>query len=427
MIQSQQASRNKAPYFLRWLFCLVILAPLLSHPAAADNENNAEANKRVQDRVHQHLEPSGIAYGNLFFYPSVTATAEYDSNVFASPSFEVDDRIFVLSPRLRILKDGSSSRHQLELGADRYEYEQLDSEDRTAANILLRSGWTVNSLTQFNTAFEAAWRFEPRDDSSTPNQSASPIGYRDLRAETVITKTFNRFGVGLGGSARTLAFDDAETNAGAFLDQSFRDGTIFTVSLRPFYDFSPGYRAFARLSVNRRDYDGVGSLNRDSEGYNATGGVEFTISPLLLGSIEGGYFEQDYANALIPTASGPSILADLSWLMTPLMTVSVFSSRSTAETASFEQNGRVDFVAGARLDYEFRRNLITTFQLTYKNEEFNGTSRKDDILQLQAKIDYAINQYFLFGLEYLYSDRDSNTDNFSFERNRFMVNVKAQY
>ncbi len=34
----------------------------------------------------------------------------------------------------------------------------------------------------------------------------------------------------------------------------------------------------------------------------------------------------------------------------------------------------VDFVAWARLDYEFRRNLITTVQVAYKNEEFNGTA-----------------------------------------------------
>ena len=85
---------------------------------------------------------------------------------------------------------------------------------------------------------------------------------------------------------------------------------------------------------------------------------------MVLGSADLGYLYQDYANPLIPTAEGLSAGARLMWLMTPLMTVTVFADRSVAEMAAPDEEGRIDLTAGAQLDYE----ILTKIRFSHSKE-----------------------------------------------------------
>ncbi|NJM33941.1 MAG: outer membrane beta-barrel protein [Rhodomicrobium sp.] len=409
-------------------FCVcgvILLAASLPHFAYADEDGQERL--AVRERLHPETEPQGIIYGPLSFYPSLGVGAEYDSNVFASSGDAEDDRAAILAPHLILRFDGSTVKHRFDLGARHLEYDRFDSESRTEARAALRSNRKIANRIELNSYFEAARKFEERGDSLTLTESVKPIGFADLRADTEIIKNFNRFGLGIGGRARHIAYENGRDSFGAELDQSYRDGIIVAASLRPFYDFSPGYRAYARLEVNQRDYEGTDDLDRDSEGFDARGGLEFLLSPILSGAIEIGYLEQFYANPLIPDLDGLSTLSRLRWLATPLMTISLFAARSIAETAAQNAEARIDFSAGVTLDYELRRNVIATVEAIYVNEDFQGTTRSDDVWKIKAKLDYSMNEYIYFNFYYIYMDRQSDIVDFSFDQHRFMVNVTAQY
>jgi hypothetical protein len=406
------------------LSAAILLGAFLTFSArAADGQSNIP----VRERAHPEIEPHGIVHGPMTFYPSVTAGVQYDSNVFASSAEAREDRAAVVAPQLILRFDGDEVKHRFDLGARHLEYEKFDSESRTEARAALRSNRQITSQVRLDTFFEAARRFEERGDSLTLTQSAEPIGFTDLRAETEITKMFNRFGLAIGGAVRNLTYENARDGSGAVLDQSSRDGVIMIASLRPFYEFSPGYRAFARLQANRRDYEGTDDLDRDSEGYDARAGLEFLLSPILAGSVEIGYLHQYYANSLIPDSSGLSALSRLRWLATPLMTISLFGSRTIAETAAQGAEARIDHSAGATLDYELRRNLIATLEAAYVNEEFPGAARSDDVWRVRAELDYSMNRYIYLSLYYLYIDRQTDIIEFDFDQHRVMFNVMARY
>jgi len=406
---------------------LAALMSMLASGAAFGGEyGDQSANLPVRQRQHAESDPTGLAYNGVMFYPSVLAGMEFDSNIYASPRNPAEDMALVLAPELRIRSDSEAAQHVFDIGANHRQYQSFDSEDRTEAHARLASARFLAKDIKLETLFEAARRFEPRGSSVTLPDAAKPIAYSDLRAETGVTKTFNRFGVTVGGGIRALAFEDAETFSGVPFDQSFRNGTIITASIKPFYEISPGYRAFALLKANRRDYEGTDSLNRDSEGYDARAGLEFLLTSMLFGSLELGYLQQTYSNPLISDANGLSAKANLSWLMTPLMTVSLFGSRQIAELAAQDQEARIDMTIGVRVDYELRRDLIATVEVSHTGEEFTG-SRDDDLVQVGAKLDYTLNSYFNFGLKYSYFDRNSSNVDFSFDRHLVMLNVTAQY
>jgi hypothetical protein len=147
---------------------------------------------------------------------------------------------------------------------------------------------------------------------------------------------------------------------------------------------------------------------------------------MLLGSMDAGYLSYDYDNPLIPSVDGMSAGARLMWLMTPLMTVTFFAERNVAEIAAPDQEGRLDFLAGAQLDYEILRTLILSLEGAYKNEDFTGTSRTDVIVKLSARLDYLLSRRFNFGLSYNYIDRSSDNPLYDYEKHVVTLNVTAQ-
>jgi hypothetical protein len=384
------------------------------------------ANVPVRQRRHTDYDPVGIRTDAFTIFPSVTVGVQYDSNVFATVD-AVDDWALVTAPELSFVADRGDGTYVLDLGAKNYTYRHLGSEDRTDAHARFRGSRLLMNDLKWDTAFEAARRHEMRGDSFSLVDAAEPIAYNDLRAETYVTKTFNRLGVTVGGRIRDLTYEDVPAIGGGTLDQSFRDGTIYTATFKPFYEFSPGYRAYARIDLSKRDYAGEALQDRDSQGWDARGGLEFRLTSMLLGTIEAGYLTQDYDNPLIPTVEGLSAGSRLTWLMTPLMTVTLFAERSVAEMASPDVEGRFDTTAGAQLDYEIMRNLILSLEGAYKNEDFVGTSRSDDIVKLSAKLDYLMNRRLNFGMTYSYIDRASINPLFDFEKHVVTLNVTAQH
>jgi hypothetical protein len=177
---------------------------------------------------------------------------------------------------------------------------------------------------------------------------------------------------------------------------------------------------------NTRDYAGTGSLDRDSHGYNITGGADFAFTPLLLGSVEAGYLDQSYNNPAISRISGFSFAGDVKWLFTPLMTVTFKGERRVAEQTTPGFGSRIDTSAGVQVDYELLRNVILFAGARYIRQDFNDPGRRDDVVKATAGIDYLMNRYLRLGARYEFTDRNSSIPAFSFDRHVVMFNATAQ-
>ncbi|ARQ02430.1 outer membrane beta-barrel protein [Pseudorhodoplanes sinuspersici] len=390
----------------------------------------------VGERVHPGYEPIGYRVGGVFFYPRLLAGMRFDSNVFATPTNAQSDIYFVLSPQLTV-KYGrgtpgaelnpSRFSYQIDLGADIYRFRKFDSENRVDARGRITTNWDIAPDLQFDTAFEAARRHEERGDSSQPQNAAKPVPYNDLRGEATLTKTWGRFGVALNAGVRNLTYEDVDTFGGAVLDQTQRDGTIVSTYIKPFYEFSPGYRAFARLRGNWREYAATGTQNRNSDGYEARGGVEFALTPLISGSVEAGYMSQTYENPLILPVDGLSLKGELLWLATALITVRANAERAVAETITPGFGPRLDTLFGGQIEYELLRNVIVKAGGSFKQEDFQDSPRKDDVTRWSAGIDYTLNRHLSIGGRYDFVSRESTIPTYSFDKHVVMFNVTAQY
>jgi hypothetical protein len=390
----------------------------------------------VGERPRPEYDPIGYRLGALFFYPKLSAGLRYDSNVFASGANPRSDWAFLISPELTIrygvmptFYRASPQRfsYEINLGADIYQFRKFDSENRVDARANLRTHYEISEDLYLDTRFEAARKHAERGDPSQPRNAAEPVPYTDLRGEATLTKTFGRFGVAFNGSVRNLTYENVTTFDGTPLDLGARDGTIYSTFIKPYFEFSPGYRAFVRVAANTRNYAATGIENKDSDGYDIKGGVEFAITPLLLGSVGVGYLSQTYDNPLIPKVDGLSFKGELTWLATALLTVKFEAERSIAETVTPEFDARLDTAFGVRADYEFLRNVVLFGGFQFIHQDFRGTPRVDDVTKYSAGVEYLMNRHLSTGIRYDFISRDSTIPVYSFDKHVVMFNVTAQY
>lgn len=381
----------------------------------------------VGQRPLPDFDPLGVRWNSVLLYPKVKTGVVFNSNIFATRQNPQHDFAFVVSPGVVVRSDNPRNAFEADIGADFYRYNKFSSQDRVDAHARLRTRKEISHDLLFETSFEAARRHDTPGEASAPRDAREPVPYYNLQGEAIVTKTFNRFGIGVGAGIRNLSYEDVESIAGGTLDQSWRNGTILTATVKPFYEFSPGYRVYSRLRANTRDYAGQGDQNRDSEGYDARAGVEFGLTPLIFGSVEAGYLSQFYKNHLIEPVDGVSGGAKLTWLATPLMTVSLLAERTVAETAQQDVDARLDTTVGLKFDYELLRNLIVSAGAQYANQDFKGASREDNLLKLSIGFDYLMNRMIEIGARYDFIDRSSTDPIYSYDSHVVMFNVTARH
>ncbi len=381
----------------------------------------------VRDRPKPDYDPIGVRSGAFIFYPSVMERYIHDSNVFAAPSAEVSDDIFVFSPRL--LVEGEIGRHTVtfNFGVDDYRYVDNTSENRTDAFGEIKAVIEASHDLNFTIRSTIAHRHELRDDTDLPSNAAEPAPYMEYSGAVAANKQFNRVGVSLGVAAKRRDYDDIAANGGGTIDQDPRDADVVSAGGRVTYDLMPGYRAFADLRGNWRRYRNAPGVNFDSDGIRALAGVEFAITNLIQGELGAGYIAQDYVNPIYADVSDFSYSASLIWSPTPLMTVTIDGERLVSDSNLATVGGRIDSTLRATLDYEVMRNFIVSPHFEYRNERYADIGRTDDVYQPGISADYYVNRYLRLGGAYDYTVRESSISINDFRRHTLSAHAKAQF
>lgn len=381
----------------------------------------------VRQRSRPEYNAKGIRYSSFLFFPSLTVSPFYDSNIFAAPSDPQSDFGVIIQPSLFAQSDWNNHGLRFSLDVNHYEYADLTSESRTDAVALASGRIDVRSDLVVLGAVSAARRHEQRGTSNSPLTAAEPVPYDEFDASFSIDKAFNRFDVYFGAAAEYRNYYDVGMVGGGTLDQDFRDGTYVVVGGRVAYLMKQGIRVFGDARYNWRRYDNLAGVNANSEGYNLLAGVEFTLTSLMRGEVGIGYMQQTYEGIGQSDASGLKYTANLTWNATPLMTFTFKGERAVEETGLAASAGRIDSSLEVVLDYELRRNVIVSPSIGFTNEEYAGISRTDNVFYPGLKIDYLINRNFSVGGEYAYTVRKSSVSANDFDRHFVSLNAQAKF
>jgi hypothetical protein len=270
------------------------------------------------------------------------------------------------------------------------------------------------------------------EDRSSPDQTgaAEPVPYTRLGPQAKLTKRFNRLNIQLGGELLDYNYDDVPTRIGTTLDMDDRDRMEGRGTVRLGYKIGPRYEAFVRGEYNNRNYDDSADDNgvdRDSKGWETVAGVAIDFGGITFGNVFLGYLRQEFDDPALPNISGLSFGGDLTWNITRLTTVKLAASRTVEETTLSGAAGAFSSRAGVTVDHELLRNLILSAEAEYRNNDYKGIDREDDIGRLGIGANYLLNRYLKLQVHADHIRRESNAVDGDYSSNRALIRIVSQY
>jgi hypothetical protein len=381
----------------------------------------------VKNRQQPGYEPVGIRSGSWLFSPALISGGFFDSNVFSSNTNKRSDIAAVFEPSLRANTLWDRHGIDLRLDAQSTVYNQNPGLDQTNASLKGNAWFDIAHDMAVLTNFQAAHLNEAVGSLVSPANAVQPTPYDLLSGDVSLRKEFNRLTTSIGFRTDSYTYGSTRAQNGTIIDQSSRDGQIYSVHSRIDYAFSQTLGWFTSVEGNERNIRGTPGQTLDSQGFRALSGVRVDFTNLITGEFGAGYEQQRFVDPTIGTIEGPTYRARLTWRPTRLLDVHLNAEQLVTETADTSSVGVLADAVQLGADYELRRNVILSVNGGYETDQFFGQVRKDKVITTDSRIKYLLSRFGSVSLYHQYTNRNSDIPTFSYDKHQVGINVTAQF
>jgi len=426
-------------------YLTVAISLLLNNAYAYDSKDDVDLFKQISSVDYAQ---KGTRAGSFNILPSYDMAEEYNSNVFYKDSKAgkvSDDFVTHFKPGLAVKSDWSRHALNLKFDTDITAYSAIGNQANyqdLKTQLDGRLDFTRNSYLTGNFAYNSV--HESRGSVDQIN-GIGPTFYNSKVIDAFYNQKFNRVTVKTGVDTIRYDYDNVATSTGLTLQMQSRNHWEYVPSIRLGYEIQPEYEAFVKFASKIADYDslvlsnGAGTAyNRNSSGYNATGGLAFDLTGLITGDMSVGYLERNYQDAHLSTISGVNGFVNLKWRPTALTTVTGKFSHDINETTQVGVSGVMASAINVGLEHELKRNVILKAGGTYSALDYQGYDKASFLVQNQQNRNdnlyggnigakYLFNRYLNTDLTYTYQNRDTNYYNSNYDAHQVMLNLRGQF
>jgi hypothetical protein len=183
-------------------------------------------------------------------------------------------------------------------------------------------------------------------------------------------------------------------------------------------------KVFVQASQKDNSYDEDpilgGKLDSDEDGYSV--GIEWEATGKTSGLIRVGEVDKEFDSAAREDDSINIWEVQVAWSPRTYSHIILNSSSQPRET-----NGTGNFIEAQDTSltwlHAWSDDLSTTFTYTDGNDEYSNANREDDRQNISLSLSYDWRRWMTIGANYTHSERDSNQNEFDFDRNIVSVSV----
>ena len=388
----------------------------------------------------QRAEPQALVRGSV----GGQAGLMYRDNIYRSNTNEESDIIGYAAPSFRVVTDAENYTANVTGQVEGGYYTDNDENNYVDADLRGRGSYHVTQDTALIAQARARRdHIEIGGFVDDPNQRADePTIYYYYEGVAGVETTLDeedRVKLLADSQYRMFDYDNSGRLGGGTIIQDDRDRDEWYQRVRLGYVLEPGLMPYVEGVYNTRTYDERVDqtllYSRDSDGYSTMAGVEYnTPDGAILADAAVGHMSQDYDAAVLPTINALAARAKVVWQVDPALRLLAGFDRSIEEAVLLGASGYVRNRISAGAEYMVAplwtvggnvRYTLYDFEL---NPTFPGAqARRDKLYNASAYVQYDVNEIYNVGLEYLYSQRDSNTQLFDFTANTVLLRVAADF
>jgi hypothetical protein len=425
---------------LRPLFLLTTALSAFSAGAWAETLDSELDIPSLAPKLEKRAEPDALVRATI----GGQAGGYYKDNIYRSDNNKVSDYVGYIAPGFRITTDAPDYAATVTGMVEGGAFADNSNNNYVDADLRARGSYNLSQ----DTALLAEGRVR-RDHieigafADDPEQLADkPTIYYYQDASAGI-KSFvdenDRVMLLADSQIRNYNYLNVDRVGGGRIIQDDRDRTEYYQRARAGYVLAPGLMPYVEGIYNVHNYQKDVDQNlihkRDSDGFAAMAGLEYTtLENTLTFDGAAGYLDQNYDSAILPDVNTWGARGDLQWQASPRTLLFAGFDRSIQEAVVLGTSSYIRTRVSAGGQYLLAplwtigadaRYSLFDFQV---NNGFPGAlSREDDVYDTSAFVRYDVNDIYNVGLEYLYSNRDSNINQFDFTANTFLVRLAANY
>ena len=365
----------------------------------------------------------GAGIGKLI--PTLDVQVYHDDNLFSTPDQETSSTVTSLAPSVEYYVE----KDELNYISVRYDgkyarYYDSRDDDYADHTVFVAGAYSGTSMVRMAADASTARLHDDRGTGASEGAGASlegsPDEYDEKEAGVMIDvgRTEARFGMQL--SARTLDIDYTNNRDITV----YRDREDLTLESKFFARVSGKTRLFAGYRVNDIEYDSLTAEGStlDSDEKAVFVGVTWEATAKTSGSIEVGREDKDFDSQLVSTGGQTIWDIGVKWKPLSYSTLSLDSSSGAGET-----NGTGDYIeqltTTVSWDHTWSERLSSNVSVSIGEDEYVGDDRKDDRQEFVLGLNYEWQRWATIGLEYVGSERDSNSSLFDYDRREFYLTL----
>lgn len=381
----------------------------------------------VSTRSYPEYQAVGIRNGSWMFNPTLTGGGFFDSNVFSTNTGMQSDFAGQIGAGLQA--HTLWERHGIDIQASTLNttYSHFNTLDQTDTSLKANGHYDIDNSTTFLGGFQAAYLHEGVGSLTSPAGAIQPTPYSLFSGDATLRKQFGRASVSVGTRVDSYNYGSVLAQNGTTIDESSRDGQVYTAHGRFDYTLSEKSAVFTAVEGNWRNLQGTPTQSLSSDGYRVMSGIDLEFTHLITGELAGGYMAQHFDASSIGNVEGPTYRAMLTWRPTRLLDVHFNAEQLVTEASDTTATGIRASALQVGFDYEFRRNVTLSVATTYERDSFYGQDRLDDVYDANVRLKYALNNITSLTLYYHFIRRASNIAEDSFDKNIVGINASARF
>jgi hypothetical protein len=367
------------------------------------------------------IEPAAINAGPVNIVPMVTVQTGYDDNFFNTSSNEQDETITVISPSIQITAEKGMNAYRLAYQISQGIHQKSSTDNYTDHNLSADAHLEFSQRSMLDLKAAYAKAHEARGTSDLSKSISAPLEY-DVQT---VGFTYN-YGAKEATGRIELYGEHLEREYQNFrATTAGKDDTEVTLGAIFYYKVMPKTSLLFEVRNKDVDYDNDPAITLDSNSWKYLVGATWEGTAKTSGTVKVGVIEKDFDSASRKDLSSGTWEASVRWAPRTYSVVDISTGQDLAETDG--TGNAIDTTTyNVNWNHAWSDIINTDLGLSLMNETYEGSSnREDDTSSVKLGLNYDMRRWLTFGVNYSYTDVDSNVVGEDYTKNLVMLTVNA--
>jgi hypothetical protein len=365
----------------------------------------------------------GFTLAGLQIIPTIGLSIGYDDNITLSNHDEQDSFFYVISPAIRVELPSDRSILSLTAAMEITRYKDSKTDNRESWYVRGQWAWDPSTRQDFNLFAQ----YSEGSDKRGTGRRQGDDGLIPLAPDD--WKRLDYGGMWRYGAIGARGKLDLKLGASTLEYTNFRDSTqlldrdwwYFGASF--YWRVAPRTSAVVDYLYTDISYD---LSDNDSEETSWMLGLDWDASARTSGSIRYGNQKKKSRNSEFEDYSGPTWAASINWRP---RTYSLFTLTGTRQTQ--EPDGNAHYVVRQDISLAWSHDWATRFgtvvDVGYGEDDYRPNVRTDDLFYWGVGARYTFNPHLRFGASIHGYDRDSEIEEFNYKKHVYLLTLEASF